>query len=1005
MKRTYYGKLCAALCFLITIAVNAQDRMVQGNVTDDAGIPLPGATVVVLETNEGTTSDFDGNYSLSAQEGLTLEISFVGYESQKIVIGADSNYNVSLQEGNALDEIVVTALGIKRAEKTLTYASQTVKSEDLVQARDISFANSLTGRAAGIEIRKSSSGPGGSTRIVLRGNKSLSGDSQPLIVVDGVPIVNNRSSQPGTWGGSDGGDGLSQINPDDIESINILKGANASILYGSQGANGVILITTKSGEEGKTKVTINSGVTFESVIELPELQYTYGASGLQNSWDKTPGNYDDSFVENFFQTGANYVNSVSVSGGGKKTKAYFSYYNTTSTGIMENFKYQKNNISFKQSTKFLDDKMTISSNILLTDEVTNNRAPAGYYLNPLTALYMHPRERNFNDFKNYETLGPNGVMEQNFPFNYHFLSNPYWIMNNQPSEDKIKRAISSLNLSYEINDKLTFQARASYDFSSKLNEQRHAANSNPTNVSPNGKWEYAKYTDELFYTDGILTYNDNITEDITVNAVLGASLQKTTFGDGVSVDTGDPGLFYANEFNFQNVATNIQILYTLNSRVEKQALFGNFVIGYKDAIFLDVAGRNDYASTLALTGNESYFYPSYGLSAVISEIATLPEIISFAKLRVSSASVGNEVPFNVVNPQNTVTAAGNVSRNTQKPFTDLNPEMIETTEFGLDLRLFNNRLGIDIAVYDITSTDQFLSLSAPSGSGYTTYFVNAGKITNNGVEISLRGDVVEKSNFRWSTIFNIAQNKNKIVEIHPDLNNLSTGAGEGFGSRMVAGGSIGDFYVSKFDRDAQGRIKMSAKGEPLKLTDTASPENLAGNAEPDVSVGWSNNFTFGDKISAGFIINGKFGGEVFSKTEMMLNGSGTSLRSAIDRDRGGVPINGVDPDGNAVTTADPAIWYSNNGIGDRNGISEPYVYDRTNIRLTQLSIAYNLDTVSLGLPIEAATLSLIGNNLLYSAKAPFDPELSMNTGPSIQGLDNFNLPSTRTIGMNLRLTF
>ena len=1004
MKQKSIKNALLSLCVLFSGLIFAQ-KPINGVITDQDGVPLPGATVVVIETNEGTTSDFDGNYSLSAQEGLTLEISFVGYESQKIVIGADSNYNVSLQEGNALDEIVVTALGIKRAEKTLTYASQTVKSEDLVQARDISFANSLTGRAAGIEIRKSSSGPGGSTRIVLRGNKSLSGDSQPLIVVDGVPIVNNRSSQPSTWDGADGGDGLSQINPDDIESINILKGANASILYGSQGANGVILITTKSGEEGKTKVTINSGVTFESVIELPELQYTYGASGLQNSWDKTPGNYDDSFVENFFQTGANYVNSVSVSGGGKKTKAYFSYYNTTSTGIMENFKYQKNNISFKQSTKFLDDKMTISSNILLTDEVTNNRAPAGYYLNPLTALYMHPRERNFNDFKNYETLGPNGVMEQNFPFNYHFLSNPYWIMNNQPSEDKIKRAISSLNLSYEINDKLTFQARASYDFSSKLNEQRHAANSNPTNVSPNGKWEYAKYTDELFYTDGILTYNDNITEDITVNAVLGASLQKTTFGDGVSVDTGDPGLFYANEFNFQNVATNIQILSTLNSRVEKQALFGNFVIGYKDAIFLDVAGRNDYASTLALTGNESYFYPSYGLSAVISEIATLPEIISFAKLRVSSASVGNEVPFNVVNPQNTVTAAGNVSRNTQKPFTDLNPEMIETTEFGLDLRLFNNRLGIDIAVYDITSTDQFLSLSAPSGSGYTTYFVNAGKITNNGVEISLRGDVVEKSNFRWSTIFNIAQNKNKIVEIHPDLNNLSTGAGEGFGSRMVAGGSIGDFYVSKFDRDAQGRIKMSAKGEPLKLTDTASPENLAGNAEPDVSVGWSNNFTFGDKISAGFIINGKFGGEVFSKTEMMLNGSGTSLRSAIDRDRGGVPINGVDPDGNAVTTADPAIWYSNNGIGDRNGISEPYVYDRTNIRLTQLSIAYNLDTVSLGLPIEAATLSLIGNNLLYSAKAPFDPELSMNTGPSIQGLDNFNLPSTRTIGMNLRLTF
>ena len=1004
MKQNIKQTLMATF-FLLSGVIFAQVKTVNGTVTDSDGVPLPGASIVLTETNEGATTDFDGNFSISVQEGATVEFSYVGYESQQVVVGEGSTINVTLVQGNALDEIVVTALGIKRAEKTLTYASQTVKSEDLVQARDISFANSLTGRAAGIEVTKSSSGAGGSTRIVLRGNKSLSGDSQPLIVIDGVPIVNNRSSQPDTWGGSDGGDGLSQINPDDIESINILKGANASILYGSQGANGVILITTKSGKEGETKVTINSGVTFESVIELPELQYNYGGSGGQNSWDASPGNYGSSFVEDFFQTGANYVNSVSVSGGGKKTKAYFSYYNTTSTGIMENFKYQKNNVSFKQSTKFFDDKMTISSNILLTDETTDNRAPAGYYLNPLTALYMHPRERNFSDFKNYQTLGADGVMQQNFPFNYHFLSNPYWIMNNQPSEDKIKRAISSMNISYEINDKMSFQARASYDFSNKSNEQRHAANSNPTNVSPNGKWEYQKFTDELFYTDAILTYNENITEDISINAIIGASLQKTTFGDGVSVNTGDPGLFYANEFNFQNVHTTNQIQSTLSSRVEKQALFGNFVVGYKDAIFLDVAGRNDYASTLAMTGNESYFYPSYGLSAVISELVTLPEVISFAKLRVSSASVGNEVPYNKINPQNTVDAAGGVLRNTQKPFTDLKPEMIETTEFGLDLRLFNNRVGIDIAIYDITSTDQFLSLTAPSGSGYTTYFVNAGKITNNGVEVSLRGDVVEKPNFTWSTIVNIAQNKNKIVEIHPDLNNLSTGAGEGFGSRLVAGGSIGDFYVSRFDRDAQGRIKMSDKGEPLKLADTSAPENLAGNAEPKVSVGWSNNFTFGDKFSAGFIINGKFGGKVFSKTEMMLNGSGTSLRSGLDRDNGGVPINGVDTSGNPVTTADPAVWYSNNGIGDRNGISEPYVYDRTNIRLTQLSIAYKIDTTSLGLPVEAATLSLIGNNLLYTAKAPFDPELSMNTGRSIQGLDNFNLPSTRTFGMNLRLIF
>jgi TonB-linked SusC/RagA family outer membrane protein len=1006
MKQKTMKHAILGFCFLLSGFLFAQ-KSVNGTVTDQEGVPLPGATIVVIETNDGATTDFDGNYSISAADGLTLEISFVGYESQQVVVGADAVYNVSLVEGNALDEIVVTALGIKRAEKTLTYASQTVKSEDLTQARDISFANSLNGRAAGVEIRKSASGAGGSTRIILRGNKSLSGDSQPLIVIDGVPIVNNRGSQPGTWGGIDSGDGLSQINPDDIESINILKGANASILYGSQGANGVILITTKSGEEGDAKVTINSGVTFESVIKLPELQYNYGASGGQNSWDATPGNYDSSFVDDFFQTGANYVNSVSISGGGKKTKAYFSYYNSTSTGIMENFKYQKNNVSFKQSTKFLNDKMTISSNILLTDEKTDNRAPAGYYLNPLTALYMHPRERDFSDFKNYETFNAaTNMMDQNFPFNYHFLSNPYWIMNKQPKEDKIRRAISSLNLNYEISDKLSFQARASYDFSNKSYEQQHAAGSNPTNTGSNGRWDYKQFTDELFYTDAIFTYNNDFSDDLTFNAVLGASLQKTTFGNGVNVSTGGDGvLFYANEFNFQNLPTNIQVQSTLSSRIEKQALFANFVFGYKDAIFLDVAGRNDYASTLALTGNESYFYPSYGISAIISELVTLPEVISFAKVRVSSASVGNEVPFNKINPANTVTAAGGVNRNTQKPFTDLKPEMIETTEFGLDLRLLNNRIGIDLAVYDIKSTDQYLQLSAPAGSGYTTYFVNAGEITNNGIELSLRGNIIEKDNLSWTSIVNITQNKNKIVSIHPDIANLSTGSGEGFGSRMVAGGSIGDFYVSAFDRDSQGRIIVDATGQPQKVNDTGADVNFAGNAEPEVSVGWSNNFTFGDKFSAGFIINGKFGGKVFSKTEMMLNGSGTSLRSGQARDNGGVSINGVDLNGNAVSSVPAAVWYSNNGIGDRNGISEPYVYDRTNIRLTQLSLAYNIDTASLGIPVEAATLSLIGNNLLYSAEAPFDPELAMSTNRNSQGIDNFNLPSTRTIGMNLRLTF
>ena len=815
-------------------------------------------------------------------------------------------------------------------------------------------------------------------------------------------MVNNTGGQPGMWGGIDEGDGLSQVNPDDVESITILKGANASILYGSQGANGVVVITTKSGEAGDTKVTFNSGITFESVIALPELQYDYGRVGAASeSWSptKNANSANGNFVDDFFQRGVNYVNSVSVSGGNDTTTAYFSYYNTTSSGILDNFGYKKNNMSFKQSTKFLNDKMTLSSNIILTDEQTDNRGPSGYYLNPIVGLYTFPRNESWSSIGTYQTLNAaTNVMDQNWlGINNHFQSNPYWVMNNQPKEDKVQRAIGSLNLKYEINEKLSFQARASYDFSNKSYEQRHAAGSNATNTGTNGRWDYKKFNDELFYSDAILSFNDNY-GDFSLTAIAGASLQKTTFGSGVAVSTGNDGLlFYANEFNFQNIPTNTQVQSTLSSRVDKQAMFGNVVIGYKDAMFLDFSGRNDYASTLAGTGNESYFYPSVGASFVISQMMELPSQISFLKLRASSASVGNEVPYNRISPTNTINASGGVQRNTQTPFTTLKPEMIETFEIGVDLRLFNNKLGLDVAYYDIKSTDQFLSLAAPSGSGYTSYFVNAGKIVNNGIEVTITNSIIDNANFKWNSILNITQNTNEIVEIHPDISALNTGASEGFQSQMRKGGSVGDFYTFMHKRDAQGRIEMAA-GVPLRGAERV----FAGNAEPDVSLGWSNNFNIGESLSVGFIINAKFGGEVFSQTESMLDGNGVSLRSGQARDAGFVAVNGVEG-GVAVSQADPKTWYQ--AIGDRNGTGEDYVYDRTNIRLSQMSIAYKLDPIKLGLPVDNATISVIGNNLFYSAVAPFDPELAMSTNRNAQGLDNFNLPSTRTIGMNLRLTF
>lgn len=994
------------MLFLGMLPAIAQKKKVSGVVTDSYdGSTLVGVSVLVQGTNVGTLTDGDGNYAINAAEGDVLNFSFIGMQSQSVKVGASSVINVTLlSDANQLNSIVVTALGIKREEKTLSYAQQTVSSQELVKTRDPNFMNSLAGKAAGVEINKNSSGAGGSTKVVLRGNKSLSGDSSPLFVIDGIPMANNRTNQPGMWGGVDGGDGLSAINPEDIESISILRGSNAAVLYGSQGANGVVLITTKAGASGKAVVTLNSGFTNESVIALPELQYKYGAKGnAKESWSSTPGTYDDTFVKDFFKTGHNMYNALTISGGTDKTKAYFSYANTKATGITPNNNYGKNNFSFKQSTKMLNDKITVSSNIILAMEKTENRLPSGYYSNPLTGLYQFPRERNFDDYKtNYQVFDKNRNLDaQNWFVVDHQQSNPYWIVNKEPKTDDSKRVIGSMSVAYNILKNLTLQVRGNYDYAVKQFEQQHAATSNSTNVHPNGAWDYAKYDDQLVYSDAILTYNTHLTKDLSLNVVGGGSYQKTIYGKGVGVNTGTTGLLYPNQFYFQNLPTNVQVSSLYNGSVVKQGLFGNVQFGLKEFLFLDLSGRNDWASTLALTGNDSYFYPSVGLTGIVSEMVKMPSFITFGKLRASYTQVGNEVPFNRIFPQNSINASGGVVRNTVKPFLNAKPEIITSLEFGADWRFFHNRLGLDFTYYDITSRDQFIQVPTVSGEGgFTTEFINAGKVTNKGIEMTVNVTPYKTKDFQWVTSFNFTRNRNKIVDLGPDAKKtIGLGGSEGYDSKLVVGGSFNDIYVLKYLRDTQGRIIFD-NGKPLR---TATTEYI-GNPNPNWSLGWNNNFTY-KSFNVGMLINGKFGGKVFSQTESMLDGAGVSLRSANARDAGGVIVNGVDKKSEAaVTKVDPETWFR--AIGDRNGVGEAYVYDRTNIRLAQFNVGYAFNMSKTKLPVKAANLSFIANNLFFLYKvAPYDPELAMSTNQNSQGLDNFNLPSTRTYGLNLKLTF
>jgi TonB-linked SusC/RagA family outer membrane protein len=864
----------------------------------------------------------------------------------------------------------------------------------------------LSGKAAGIDIKISGSGAGGSTKAVLRGAKSLLGTSEALFVIDGVPMVNNKGGQPGSYGGNDRGDGLSAINPADIENISVLRGANASILYGSQGANGVILITTKKGKAGKTVVDFNSSTVFEQVTGIPEMQFIYGTAGGDLNWSKVKGNYQKDYVKDFFQTGITATNSVNVSGGNNQTTAYFSFSNITAKGAMPTNTYDKNTITLNQSTKLFKDKITLSSNVIFSNEKSYNRPGAGYYNNPLTGLYTFAREKDFAKYKqDYQIFDPaRNLYKQNWYSTYEFQNNPYFEVNNNSKLATNNRVIANVKLSYDIAKHLKFETRGNIDFNDVLYDNRYVAGGNSVSVSPNGTWNYSKYKDQSLYADGILTYNNNF-GDFSVTGLLGASYQKNTFNDGMSVGNGTVPLQYPNFFSFSNIPYNVMFNSTLN-RTIKQGAFASANIGYKDMVYLDVSARNDWASTLALTGNQSYLYPAFGLSAIISQMVELPEVISYLKVRASHSETGNEVPFNVVNPYNSIGGAGGpagiggINRNSQVPFTNLKAEIIKSDEIGTEIRFLKGRLGLDVTYYNAVSTNQFLSLAAPSGSGFSSYYVNAGKIVNKGFEITIDAEPIRTNNFNWKTNVNLSKNQNEIVELIASNPNYQVGGNdEGFESIIKAGGSFLDLYIFKFARNAGGQIILSAAGVPTK----AAKSEKVGNVNPDLIAGWNNNFTYKD-FFASILINGKFGGVAFSKTEAFLDSYGVSQRTADARAGATIPINAISSTGTAVTSIDPAVYYS--AIGDRNGIMEPYVFSRTNIRLGQLALGYTLKVKNASLPFKDASFSLVGRNLFFFFKeAPFDPEQSMSTGNGMQSNDVFSMPSTRSIGFNIKLTF
>jgi len=995
--------------FIVISPINIMQQKVTGTVTDvSTGEALPGVSIQVDGTTIGVISDANGRYSIDVPSAkAVLLFSYVGYLLEKIDVSGQPVIDVKLTPDiQKLQEIVVTAMGIKREKKALSYASQQISQDEISKGHDLNFVSSLSGRVAGIDLRKSNAGAGGSTKILLRGTKSFYGSSQPLFVIDGVPMANyQRSDASGFWGGTDSGDGLSNLNPDDIESMTVLKGAHAAALYGSQGSNGVVIITTKKGVKGVTKVEISSSTTFQKASILPELQTSYGqtASGALDSWG-AKGSFSDP-VNGFFRTGLDLMNAVSISGGNETTTAYLSFANSNSRGIMPTNNFNKNNLTFSLKSKFYKN-LFISTNVMLTDQSIQNKVLNGYYFNPLTGLYLFPRGLDFNSYKdNYQVLNSDrNLMDQNWHNIQDTQQNPFWILNNNRNSESTKRLLGSLNLEYKISNAISIQARGNYDYTHQIYEQKVKAGTAPALSPSNGRWTYNNTSSSQQYTDLLLDFNKDL-GSFDMHGVLGTSYQKKIIGDGLIIDSDRSNLIVPNEFFLNNLNLsnwNGVMKSDVISREIKESIFAEFSVGYKKMLFLDVTGRNEWSSTLAGTSKNNYFYPSFGLSAIVSEMVKLPQAISFAKLRTSYSYVGKELPAFMTMPENTVSAKKGVELNTEMPYRELKPEMQKSLELGAEMKFFENRIGFDATYYHIDNMNEFLKLTAPSGSGYTTYYVNAGQIRNTGVELTVTVIPIKNPNVTWKSDINFSKNTNKVIKLDPALKGKYNpeGGGEGYDMTITEGGSIGDIYVNAYDRDVNGNIILDNDTLPVMAKD----EKLIGSANPKFALGWNNTITY-KNLSLSFLIDGKFDGKFVDMSEAWYDQYGISKRSADAREAGGIKIIGVKEDGTQLSgTINAKKYYKR--IGGRGSFVEPYVYDATNIRLRQVVLTYNLSLKKYRILFDNASISLVGQNLFFFyRKAPFDPDNTISTGINSQSVENFSLPPTRSFGFNIKLNF
>jgi len=1003
MKKIY-TILIAVFSIVFTLNVQAQEKSISGIVTSKLdGTTLPGVSVVVQGTTKGTETDFDGKYTIKASVGEILSFSSLGMKTKTVTVtGSTATLNVVLEDdASQLDEIVITALGIKKSRKSLTYAAQDIKSDELSRVKQTNPINSLSGKVSGVSITRSASGAGGSVKVLMRGNASV-GNNQPLYVVDGIPLSNPSSGQPGDTfgdaggGNRDGGDALSLINPDDVESLTVLKGASASALYGSAGLNGVILITTKKGKDGAFKVNFSSNLTVENAAYMMDFN-----SDAQSN------------VDSFLGTGVTSINSLNVSGGTEKAQTYFSYSNTTASGIMPTNKLKQHTINVRETAKFLNDKVTLNASVMASTQNIDNRPVSGLYFNPLVGVYgFDSPGETLSDYSNFEAYDVSrNIMSQSwFRDTSDIEQNPYWIMNRNASEDSNKKLLASLKLNFVINDWLSLQTRGTYDKSLMDFNKKIYATTNATLAPLTGRYIVTQNDFTQIYGDVIANINTKVNDKISVNGVVGLSTTRST-AESFRGDSGtNGGLQFANVFSFQNFNANPGVDFRQNSlEIRGSSIFASATIGLNDNLFLDLTARNDWTSTLP-EANNSFFYPSIGVTGILSDLVDLGSNVSFAKVRTSYAEVGSGFGADQISPNRSINFGGGISGTTPVrpyPGTTPRPQRQRSFEIGTEWKFYENRVGFDLGYYRTSTIDQYFQVPVSAtivASGVAG--INAGDILNKGIEASIFAVPVKSEDFNWTTTVNFSANKNEIVSITDenalagsDLSffTISSKGVNTFGSYLVEGGSFGDIYAEVVRRDANGLPIVD--GGAVLIDDTNLVDGLTkvGNANPDFNLGWNNSFQY-KNFTLDFLVDGKFGGETVSMTEGIVEQ--TSNNSARETANGTLDV--VDLAG-TISTLTAQDYYGK--VGGRNGFTGEYVYSATNVRLAEVAVGYNFNLAEDSF-FKRVKASLVGSNLFFFYKdAPHDPNVSLGTGNALQGVDVLGLPSSRSIGLNINLTF